>query len=159
MDFSSSEISSTVFRRIVRDDIGKFPLDHQTLAVFMELDGEAPLSKIAQKSGLNMSTMREIIASLMQNGLVEKVDKEIVTLDEDFFDYLLSHLSLALGPIAQVLIEDEVHNLGHDISQFPGNRVAELVDNLSQEIRRQEKKAVFLKMMAAKIHEKRYLKQ
>jgi hypothetical protein len=39
MDFSSSEISSTVFKRIVRDDIGEFPLDHQMLAVFMELDG------------------------------------------------------------------------------------------------------------------------
>jgi len=157
MDFSSSEISSTVFKRIVRDDIGKFPLDHQMLAVFMELDGKAPLSTIAQKAGLNMSTMREIIAKLMQNGLVEKVDKEIVILDRDFFDYLVSHLSLALGPIAQVLIEDEVHNLGHELSRFPGHGVAELVDNLAQEIRRKEKKAVFLKMMAAKIHEKRYL--
>jgi hypothetical protein len=38
MDFSSSEISSTVFKRIVRDDIGEFPLDHQMLAVFMELE-------------------------------------------------------------------------------------------------------------------------
>ena len=159
MDFSSSEISSTIFKRIVRDDIGNYPLDHQTLAVFMELDGEAPLSRIAQKAGLNMSTMREIIAKLMQNGLVEKVDKKIVTLDKDFFDYLVSQLSLAVGPIAQVLIEDEVHNLGHVISQFPGNRVAELVDNLAQEIRRPEKKAVFLKMLAAKIHEKRYLKE
>lgn len=159
MDFSSSEISSTVFKRIVRDDIGEFPLDHQMLAVFMELDGKAPLSRIAQKAGLNMSTMREIIAKLMQNGLVEKVDKEIVALDKDFFDYLVSHLSLAVGPIAQVLIEDEVHNLGHEISRFPGNRVAELVDNLAQEIRRKEKKAVFLKMLAAKIHEKRYLKE
>ncbi len=159
MDFSSSEISSTVFKRIVRDDIGEYPLDHQMLAVFMELDGKAPLSRIAQKAGLNMSTMREIIAKLMQNGLVEKVDKEIVTLDKDFFDYLVSQLSLAVGPIAQVLIEDEVHNLGHVISQFPGNRVAELVDNLAQEIRRKEKKAIFLKMLAAKIHEKRYLKE
>ena len=159
MDFSSSEISSTVFKRIVRDDIGKYPLDHQMLAVFMELDGKAPLSRIAQKAGLNMSTMREIIAKLMQNGLVEKVDKEIVALDKDFFDYLVSHLSLAVGPIAQVLIEDEVYNLGHEISRFPGNRVAELVDNLAQEIRRKEKKAVFLKMLAAKIHEKRYLKE
>ncbi len=159
MDFSSSEISSTVFKRIVRDDIGEFPMDHQMLAVFMELDGKAPLSRIAQKAGLNMSTMREIIAKLMQNGLVEKVDKGIVTLDKDFFDYLVSQLSLAVGPIAQVLIEDEVHNLGHVVSQFPGNRVAELVDNLAQEIRRPEKKAVFLKMLAAKIHEKRYLKE
>jgi hypothetical protein len=104
-----------------------------------------------------MSTMREVIAKLMQNGLVEKVDKEIVSLDKDFFDYLVSHLSLALGPIAQVLIEDEIHHLGHEISRFPGNRVAELVDNLAQMIRRKEKKAVFLKMMAAKIREKRYL--
>ena len=125
MDFSSSEMSSTVFKRIVRDDIGEFPLNHQMLAVFMELDGKAPLSAIAQKTGLNMSTMREIIAKLMQNGLVEKVDREIVTLDKDFFDYLVSHLSLALGPIAQVLIEDEVHNLGYQISRFPGHRVAE----------------------------------
>ena len=159
MDFSSSEISSTIFKRIVRDDIGKFPLNHQMLAVFMELDGKAPLSKIAQKAGLNMGTMREIIAKLMQNGLVEKVDKEIVTLDKDFFDYLVSHFSLAVGPIAQVLIEDEVHNLGYEISRFPGSRVAELIDKLAQEIRRKEKKAIFLKSLAAKIHEKRYLKE
>ncbi|MGD2185514.1 MAG: hypothetical protein PVI71_05275 [Desulfobacterales bacterium] len=157
MDFSSSEISSTVFKRILRDDIEEFPMDHQMLAVFMILDGKTPLNAVAQKTGLNMSTMREVIAKLMQNGLVEKVDKEIVSLDKDFFDYLVSHLSLALGPIAQVLIEDEIHHLGHEISRFPGNRVAELVDNLAQMIRRKEKKAVFLKMMAAKIREKRYL--
>jgi hypothetical protein len=140
MDFSSGEISSTVFKRIVRDDIGEYPLDHQMLSVFMELDGKTPLGVVAQKAGLNMSTMREIIAKLMQNGLVEKVDQETVTLDKDFFDDLVAQLSLAVGPIAGVLIEDEIHNLGHEISRFPG-----------------EKKDVFLKMMATKIQEKRYL--
>jgi len=69
----------------------------------------------------------------------------------------MAHLSLAVGPIAQVLIEDEVENLGYELSRFPGHRVAELIDNLAQEIRRQEKKNVFLKMMATKIREKRYL--
>ena len=159
MDFSSGEISSTVFKRIVRDDIGEYPLDHKMLTVFMELDGKAPLGVVARKAGLNMSTMREIIAKLMQNGLVEKVDKETVTLDKDFFDYLVGQLSLAIGPIAQVLIEDEIHNLGHEISRFPGHRVADLVYNLAREIRRKEKKDVFLKMMATKIREKRYLKE
>jgi site-specific recombinase XerC len=157
MDFSSSEISSTIFRRIVRDDIGEFPLDHRMLTVFMELDGKAPLGMVARKTGLNMSTMREIIAKLMQNGLVEKVDKEIVVLDRDFIDYLVAHLSLAVGPIAQVLVEDEIHNLGHEIFRFPGHRVPELVDNLAREIRRNEKKEVFLKKMAAKIREKGYV--
>ena len=158
MDFSSGEISSTVFKRIVRDDIGEYPLDHQMLAVFMELDGKAPLGVVARKAGLNMSTMREIIAKLMQNGLVEKVGQETVTLDKDIFDYLVAQLSLAIGPIAEVLIEDEIYMLGHEISQFPGHRVADLVRNLAREIRRKEKKDVFLKMMATKIRDKRYLK-
>ena len=157
MDFSSSELSSIVFKRVVRQDIGEIPLDHQMLSVFMEMDGKAPLDTVAQKTGLNMSSMREIIAKLMQNGLVEKVEQEIVMLDKDFFEYLVAHLSLAIGPIAQVLIEDEVENLGYELSRFPGHCVAELIDNLAQEIRREEKKNVFLKMMATKIREKRYL--
>ena len=104
-----------------------------------------------------MSSMRDIIAKLMQNGLVEKVDRTIVTLDKDFFEFLVAQLSIAIGPVAPVLIEDEVENLGYELSRFPGHRVAELVDRLAQEIRREEKKEVFLKMMAMKIHEKRYL--
>ena len=157
MDFSSSELAAMVFKRVVRQDIGEFPLDHQMLSVFMELDGKAPLGVVARKTGLNMSSMREIIARLMQNGLVQKEDQQIVMLDKDFFEYLVAQLSLALGPIAQILIEDEVENLGYELSKFPGHRVDELTEKLAQEIRREEKKIVFLKMMAKKIREKNYL--
>ena len=157
MDFSSSELSAMVFKRIVRKDIGEFPLDHQMLSVFMELDGKAPLGAVARKTGLNMSSMREIIARLMKNGLVEQEVQKITTLDGEFFEFLMAQLSLAVGPIAQVLIEDEVENLGCELSRFPGHRVTELIERLAQEIRREEKKDVFLKLMAAKIREKNYL--
>jgi DNA-binding Lrp family transcriptional regulator len=157
MDFASSEMSSTVFKRIVRDDIGNFPLDRQMLAVFMELDGKAPLNMVARRIGLNMSTIREIIARLMQNGLVEKVDKEIVALDQDFIEYTVAHLALAIGPVARVLIEDEIRYLGHEITRFPAHRVVELVENLAREIRRKGKKDMFLEMMAIKIKEKGYI--
>jgi predicted transcriptional regulator len=157
MDFSSSDISAMVFKRVVREDIKKIPLDHQTLNVFMELDGKVSLKTVAQKAGLNMGTVRQVIARLIQNGLVEKVDPKVILLDKDFFDYLVAHLSVAVGPIAEVLIEDEVEKLGHKLSRFPGHRVAELVDNLAREIRREEKKTAFLNMMAAKIKQKKYL--
>ena len=157
MDFSSSELSAMVFKRVVRQDIGEFPLDHQMLSVFMELDGKAPLGAVARKTGLNMSSMREIIARLMKNGLVEQEEQKITTLDREFFEFLMAQLSLAVGPIAQVLIEDEVENLGYELSRFPGHRVTELIERLAQEIRREEKKDVFLKLMAAKIREKKYL--
>jgi len=84
MDFSSSELSSMVFKRVVRQNIGEFPLDHQMLSVFMELDGKATLGAVAKKTDLNMSSMRGIITKLMQNGLVEKVEQEIIMLDKDF---------------------------------------------------------------------------
>ena len=119
MDFSSSELSAMVFKRVVRQDIGEFPIDHQMLSVFMALDGKAPLGAVARQTGLNMSSMREIIAKLMQNGLVEKEDQKIIMLDRDFFEYLVAHLSLAVGPIAQVLIEDEVENLGYELTNWP----------------------------------------
>ena len=157
MDFSSSELSAMIFKRVIRQDIGEFALDHQMLSVFMELDGKAPLGTVARKIGLNMSSMREIIAKLIQNGLVEKEDQKITMLDKDFFDHLVAQLSLAVGPIAQVLIEDEVENLGYELSRFPGHRVTELIERLAQEIRREEKKNVFLKVMATKIREKNYL--
>jgi predicted transcriptional regulator len=147
MDFSSSELSAMVFKRVVRQDIGEFPIDHQMLSVFMALDGKAPLGAVARQTGLNMSSMREIIAKLMQNGLVEKEDQKIIMLDRDFFEYLVAHLSLAVG----------VEILGYELSRFPGHRVAELIDKLAQEIRREEKKNVFLERMAAKIREKNYL--
>jgi DNA-binding transcriptional ArsR family regulator len=157
MDYSSSELSAMVFKRVVRQDFEKFPLDRQTLSVFMELDGKVPLGSVAQKVGLKMSTMRQLIAKLVQNGLVRKVEQGISALDKDFFDYLVVHLSLAVGPIAKVLIEEEVEGLGYKLAQFPAHRVAELIDNLAREIRREEKKEVFLKSMAVKIREKRYL--
>lgn len=157
MDFSSSELSAMIFKRVIRQDIGEFPLDHQMLSVFMELDGKASLGTVARKTGLNMSSMREIIAKLIQNGLVEKEDQKITMLDKDFFDHLVAQLSLAVGPIAQVLIEDEVENLGYELSRFPGHRVTELIEKLAREIRREEKKNVFLKVMATKIREKNYL--
>ena len=157
MDYSSSELSAMVFKRVVRQDFEKFPLDRQTLSVFMELDGKVPLGSVAQKVGLKMSTMRQLIAKLVQNGLVRKVEQGISALDKDFFDYLVVHLSYAVGPIAQVLIEEEVAGLGYKLARFPGHRVAELVDNLAREILHKEKKAVFLKSMAAKIREKKYL--
>ena len=96
MDFSSSEISFMIFERVVRDDIEQFPLNHQMLAVFMELDGKTPLNLVAQRVGLNMGTLREVIAKLMKNGLIAKMEKDVVTVDKEFFDYLMAHLRLAI---------------------------------------------------------------
>ena len=156
MDLSSAGISTMIFKRVLREDLGDFSLDPKMLTVFMELDGQKNLGAVAQKAGLNMSTMREVISRLLQQKLIEKVEEKILYLDNDFIEYLFGQFSLAVGPIAQVLIEDEMQDLGFNVAQFPRQRIAELVDRLSREIRREEKKAQFKRNMINKIREKGY---
>ena len=145
-----------IYRRKVRDDLGDFSLDGQTLLVLMELDGKTSLGALAGKTGLTMGAIRVVIANLLKLGLIDKVEKEIVPVDNGFFRNLLDELALAIGPIASVLIEDEVQELGYDVSRFPSYLVTELVDRLAREIRREEKKAVFIKNMVNTIRAKGY---
>ena len=156
MDLSSGEISTLVFKRILSDDRSDFSLDRRILAVFMELDGKTNLRAVARRTGLNMSSMREVISKLTELELIEKVDEEIHFLDNDFVAYLVSQFSLAVGPVADVLIEDEMHHFGYELAQFPTQRIAELVDKLSREIRREDKKVAFKRNMINKIQEKGY---
>ena len=157
MVLSSGDISSMIYQRKVRDDLGDFSLDGKTLLILMELDGKATLGALAGKTGLRMGSIRELIASLLKLGLVEKVEKEIIPVDNDFLRNLLDELALALGPIASVLIEDEVQDLGHDVNNFPSYLVTELVDRLAGEIRREEKKAIFIKNLVNLIRAKGYV--
>jgi hypothetical protein len=84
------------------------------------------------------------------------VEKEVIPVDGNFFRSLLDEFALAIGPIAGVLIEDEVQALGHDVNSLPGYLVTELVDRLAGEIRREEKKSVFIKNMVNIIRAKGY---
>ncbi len=76
--------------------------------------------------------------------------------DQEFFDYLRNELSLAIGPIADIVLEDGIDELGLDISRFPSRRAAELVDLLAREIRREEKVTLFKQHLLNKIREKKY---
>ena len=156
MDISSGNILALVFRRVVREDIGEFSLDSNMLRVLMELDGKQSLSEIAKKINVDMSAIRKVMSKLLQLKLVEPVKVTVSMLDEDFFEYLQAQLSLALGPIAEVLIEDAQNDLGHQRTRFPSSRAAELVDFVAREIQREEKMAQFKHDMVNKIKEKGY---
>ena len=156
MNLSSGDISSVVFKRVIKNDLGDFSLDSQMLTVFMELDGVTALGPIAQKIGLNMSTMRAIASHLLQLGIIAEAEEETDTLDNEFLRFLVIQMWVAVGPIAKVLIEDEINPLGHLPTQFPVHRVGELIERLSHEIRREEKRNVFKANMLKLMRERGY---
>jgi hypothetical protein len=156
MEISSGDISAVVFKRVVNDDLGRFSFDSQMLTVFMALDGKKRLGTVSKEIGLNMGTLKAVISRLVRLKLIQPVEEAFSVLDDDFLNFLRNELSFAIGPLADVLIEDAAEDLGCGLDRFPSHRAAELVELLAQDVQRDEKKAAFRINMVKKIKEKGY---
>jgi hypothetical protein len=156
MDLSSGDISAMVFKRVVREDTAQYSFDVQMLRVFVELDGKKSLAVISKQTGLRMSSLRDAVSKLQKLDLIEPMAEENSAVDADFMDTLKRELSLAIGPLAQILIEDAANDLGQSVGRFPRRRAPDLVESLSREIQREEKKAAFKQNMVRKLKEKGY---
>jgi hypothetical protein len=149
----SEDISTIVFSRADRKDIGNFSIDNQMLSVLMALDGQKSMLVISKKLHLSMDTLKEVSAKLIEMKLIQEAKTTVSKLGKDFFDFLNIQLSLAIGPLSAILIEDAIHDLGHGMNNFPSHRAAELVDLISREIQREDKKNIFKQKMLLRIKE------
>jgi hypothetical protein len=155
-DTTEGDISILVFKRVMKKDAGEMTLDPKMLAAFMELDGKKSLAAVAKNTGLKMSALREAVTKLLRLNLVELVQSGLSFVDGDFVDRLKKELSLVVGPLAEIVIEDAAADLGHDLSRFPTQRAAELVELIGREIKRENKRVVFVQNMVGMIREKGY---
>jgi hypothetical protein len=103
-----------------------------------------------------MANLREAASKLSKLNLIASVEITVQKIDQDFVDYLIAELSLAIGPLAEVIVEDGVEDLGYSLQNFPTQRAAELVNLLAQEIQRDAKKSEFKQNMVQKIKAKGY---
>jgi hypothetical protein len=156
MDLSSGGIAGLVFKQAIRGDLGKLSLDGQMLSVLMCFDGKKTLGKVAQEVGLDLAAIRPIAARLIKYKLVERVEAAVNAVDQEFIAFLISQLSVAIGPLGGIVVEDGLEDLGYTKANFPTHRTAELVNLLSQEIQREEKRIQFKQAMLKKIKEKGY---
>ncbi len=121
------------------------------LGVIQELDGKKTIGLVAKNMGLELDKLKAIIGKLLTHGIIAPVSQSMAVMKEDFFVYLTNQLSLATGPMAEVLIDEAVGNLGYTLSNFPKHRVQELIDLLAPRIFREEKRAVFKQNLYKKI--------
>lgn len=149
----AGDISRLVLKRTVRADLGEVSLDSQMLQVMMELDGQKTLGQVAQSLNINLKTLRAITDRLHQLRLCESAMESMPVLSRDFISVLSAELSRAMGPIADVVIEDEINEMGEAPNRFPVHRAAELVDVLARQILREERKVAFQQAMVKKLRE------
>jgi hypothetical protein len=147
MDIQSGDISKLVFKRTARNDSGKISIDHGALEVLFEINGKASLGAIAQKTGLDMANMRSVVSKLVEQKLIVPITNGVKVLGSDFLQALEDELAVAVGPIADVLVEDAFGDMGLPMGQVPFKKAAELVELLSRDIQKEGKKAAFIKNM------------
>lgn len=147
MDIRSNDISSLVFRRKTMKGIGNISIDVRSLAVLVEINGKQNMISIAQKTGLTMAQLREVISSLLKQNLIEASPNGVKFLSKHFLESLETELAIAVGPIAEVLVEDAMDDLGFADGRIPYAKAPELIELISRDIQREEKKADFIKNM------------
>lgn len=151
MEIQSGNISSIIFKLVPRNEPGQITLDNQMIQVIRELDGEKSIGVIAKKIGIDIETMEKVVNRLLKYKIIATVIDNAETLREDFFNYLTEQLSLATGPMAQVLIEDALAGFGYKVSNFPKHRALDLVDLLTEKVHRENKKIDFKQTLIEKI--------
>jgi hypothetical protein len=151
LNILAGDISPLVFQLSVKNEPGELSLDKEMLAVIRELDGKRTIGTIAKNIGLELDKLKEIIAKLLTQGIIALVNESMPMMKEDFFIYLTDQLSLATGPMAEVLIDEAVASLGYNLSNFPKHRVQELIDLLTSKIFREEKKIPFKQNLYKKL--------
>jgi len=147
----SGDISALVLKGSIKGDLGEFSLDSHMLQVLMQLDGKKNIGTVASALNIELATMKMVIAKLVELGLVEKPAPAVAGISKEFIDFMISQLANAMGPIAEVVFEDEIQDFGGDPTKIPKNRAAELITRPANEIPREEKRLEFQQAMVARL--------
>jgi hypothetical protein len=104
------------------------------IRVLMAIDEDKDMAQVAREVGMNMTLLRETLNKLLDLMLIELVEKKLPSLDREFLGAMRKHLAQAIGPMAELLIEDSVSDMGLSMGEIPVQRAAELISSISREI-------------------------
>ncbi len=158
MALSSQDVGDLIFKQTIRPDLGKLTLDGMSLSILMQFDGKKTLDQVARNLQKNPAALKQVVSELLGAKLIKLVvNRSENTVDREFMGYLVSQLSIAIGPLGKIIVEDGLDILGYTGTTLPANQAAELTDLMSREIPGEAKRIKFKQEMLNKIREKGYL--
>ncbi|MBW2582436.1 MAG: hypothetical protein JRE36_02400 [Deltaproteobacteria bacterium] len=139
MDSGWTGRSDAYYRKVIRKDNDQVSLDADMIRLLIAIDENKSLSQIAEEVDMGNATFNKALSKLLDQGLIGQVKKDIPVLN----------LSRAIGPMAEILIEDMAAEMELTPSEIPINQAAELIANLSLEVPDEENRMQFKKSMLA----------
>jgi hypothetical protein len=147
MDMGSTGQPENYYRKVIRRDHDKISLDADMIRLLIAIDENKSLYQIADEVEMEATTLKKNISKLLAQGLIEPVKKDLPVLDKIFLQALRINLSMAIGPMAEILIEEVVSEMELTAPEISLHQAAELIAILSHEITDEKKRIEFKKSM------------
>ena len=135
------------FRKVALPDGDKISLNADMIRLLMVIDEDKDLLQISNEADMDISMLNQILSKLLKLKLIEPVEKKNRFLSKKFLEDLRLNLSQAIGPMAQILIEDTVAEMELKMSEIPEHQAAELISNIAQEVPEENNQIEFKKTM------------
>ena len=149
MDNDWTGRSDAYYRKVILKDNDSVSLDADMIRLLIAIDENKNLYQIAEEVDMGTATFKRALSKLLDQGLIEPVQKDIPVLDQSFIQTLRINLSRAIGPMAEILIEDMAAEMEIDPAAIPVNQAAELIAHLALEVPDEENQIQFKKSMLA----------
>ncbi len=147
MDIISPGRPKMFFRKVTPADSNEIRLNADMIRLLMVIDENKDLLQISNEAGMDISMLNQILSKLIKLKLIEPVEKKTQFLSKKFIEAMKNNLSQAVGPMAQIIIEDTVAEMELKMSEIPGHQAAELISNIAREVPEENNQIEFKKTM------------
>ena len=155
MDIGRPGHLENYYRKVIRKDNNEISLDADMIRLLIAIDENKSLYQIADEVEMEDATLDKNLSKLLEQGLIEPVEKDLPVLDKIFLQALKINLSKTIGPMAVILIEEVVSDMELTAPEIPVHQAAELITALSHEIPDEIKRIEFKKSMMDILNKKR----
>jgi len=135
------------YRKVTRLNGKEVSLDADMIRLLIAIDESKELGQVGRELGMPRDTLMTALARLAAVNLIEPIQKDIPRRDGGFLEALKLNLSRAVGPMAQILVEDVLSDMKLSSGPIPQNQAAELIAALALEIPDEEGRMQFKKAM------------
>jgi hypothetical protein len=153
MASGSQRIATMIFQRTFEQTSEGFVLDAQMLRILEQIDGQSTVAQIAGRLGTSSIDLKPSLAKLYKQKLIQPVNTAVQPLAAAFFSDLETILANAIGPIARIVLEDCIHQLGSHRKHFPSTKAPQLVQRIATKISDPSARKQFIQRMALKLRE------
>lgn len=148
---SIANLSQVVFRMSTGDLAGEVNLKPEAWRVLAQINGTRSVAEIARNLSMDENATVSIADALFKSQILEVAPGSAPppgeSVDAEFFTEITRELARAMGPLASIIIEDEIVALGEKADDFPRDKLADLVERVSEAIKDNTKRVNFQRLM------------